>query len=448
MEEKSPISLRKWLSRRLAILTFVALGIVCTVVYISTNLSLQSRQEALLHQKREVIEHLVAEFTAKKDFNTLDHKLTDFFYGRSEFFLRLFVEGTEGPVNIYGEQHQETASSNLKRLSFSIPSPVNSSEQMIAELFLDTTSDVKLRAALAWTLFSCALIGALVVSFLGDFIVRKSLSPLKLLRYQATQISPDNINQRLDENNLAEEIKPLVVQFNALLDRLERAYIQMEGFNADVAHELRTPLANLVGETEFALAAKRPVNEIYDILGSNLEELQRMTAIINDMLLLSNADRGAKARYVHMSNLHELISEVSDYHEAEALEAGVLFKITGDAIAKVDRSLIQRAVSNLISNAVRYSDKDSEVLIKISSENENLVKISVCNYGIEINEIDLTRLFDRFYRSDSSRTDNANHHGLGLAIVSAIARMHGGQPFVESALGHTQIGFTISKHTS
>src|SRR5690606_19603370 len=108
-------------------------------------------------------------------------------------------------------------------------------------------------AVLAWTLFSCALLGALVVSLLGDFIVKKSLNSLKLLRNQAAQISPDNINQTLDEDNLPEEIRPLVVQFNALLGRLERAYIQMEGFNADVAHELRTPLANLVGETEFAL---------------------------------------------------------------------------------------------------------------------------------------------------------------------------------------------------
>ena len=222
----------------------------------------------------------------------------------------------------------------------------------------------------------------------------------------------------------------------------------MEGFNADVAHELRTPLANLVGETEFALTAKRSTDEIYDILGSNLEELQRMTAIINDMLLLSNADRGAKARYVHMSDLHELVSEVSDYHEAEALDASITFKITGHAIAKVDRSLIQRAVSNLISNAVRYSDKNSEVLIEISSEKDSFIKISVRNQGIAIDENDLTRLFDRFYRSDSSRTDNANHHGLGLAIVSAIARMHGGQPFVESLHGKTLIGFTISKHTS
>ena len=111
----------------------------------------------------------------------------------------------------------------MKRLNFSIPSPVNPSEQMIAELFLDTTSDVKLRAVLAWTLFSCALLGALVVSLLGDFIVKKSLNSLKLLRNQAAQISPDNINQRLDEDNLPEEIRPLVVQFNALLGRLERA---------------------------------------------------------------------------------------------------------------------------------------------------------------------------------------------------------------------------------
>src|SRR5690606_28819727 len=138
----------------------------------------------------------------------------------------------------------------------------------------------------------------------------------------------------------------LVVQFNAVLQRLESAYVQMEGFNADVAHELRTPLATLVGETEVALAAKRPKSVLYDILGSNLEELQRMTAIVNDMLFLSQAGRRVRIRSGRALSLGGLIKEVLDYHDAEAMEAGVTLKLEGDMAAWVDRSLFQRAISN------------------------------------------------------------------------------------------------------
>ncbi|KAG1245845.1 hypothetical protein G6F65_021005 [Rhizopus arrhizus] len=146
---------------------------------------------------------------------------------------------------------------------------------MPAELFLDTTPDVRLRVMLAWPLFACALVGAIVVSVIANVLVRRALHPLHEVARQAALISPDRIGERLGEEGLAQEIKPLVLQFNAVLQRLERAYVQMEGFNADVAHELRTPLATLIGETEFALAGNRSTFELRDILGSNLEELQR-----------------------------------------------------------------------------------------------------------------------------------------------------------------------------
>ncbi|AZS77395.1 MAG: heavy metal sensor histidine kinase [Achromobacter sp.] len=435
-------SLREWLSRWLAIQTFVALGLVCVVVYVATNLNLTYRQQALLEQKREVIEHLADEFAIKGDLSALEHKLNDFFYGKSEFSLRLVIKGK---ISVYGEPKVAANDSSRIHVVFSLPAPSEPDRRMTAELFLDTTPDVRLRVMLAWTLFACALVGAIVVSVIANVLVRRALHPLHEVARQAALISPDRIGERLGEEGLAQEIKPLVLQFNAVLQRLERAYVQMEGFNADVAHELRTPLATLIGETEFALAGNRSTFELRDILGSNLEELQRMSAIINDMLFLSQADRGAKARAIHVLSLREITEEVLEYHEAEALEAKVSLTLIGDQPGEVDRSLYQRAVSNLVTNAIRYSKPDSVVTVSLGKNEDGQVSIAIHNVGERIEEQHLPRLFYRFYRSDSSRTSDANHHGLGLAIVAAIARMHGGTPFVNSDETGTTIGFSISE---
>ncbi|KAG1388244.1 hypothetical protein G6F59_016042 [Rhizopus arrhizus] len=170
-----------------------------------------------------------------------------------------------------------------------------------------------------------------------------------------------------------------------------------------------------------------------------------MSAIINDMLFLSQADRGAKARAVHVLSLRDISAEVLEYHEAEALDARVRLTLIGDQPGEVDKSLYQRAVSNLVSNAIRYSTPDSTVTVSLEKSEDGQVRVAVHNFGERIEEQHLPRLFYRFYRCDSSRASDANHHGLGLAIVAAIARMHGGMPFVHSNETGTTIGFSISE---
>lgn len=389
MRPRTSVSLRLWLSSWLAIQTFLALGTVCIVVYVLTNMNLSLRQEALLQQKRVVIEHLVDEFSSKRDFSALDHKLTDFFYGAPEFMLKL---GIDNAVYAYGVPDEKAEVENRRKLIFSRTSPSAPGMKMNAELYLDTTADAQLRTMLAWTLFGCAFVGALVVSIIGDVLVRRALCPLKQVGEQAAVLSADRIGARLDERGLAVEIKPLVVQFNAVLQRLESAYVQMEGFNADVAHELRTPLATLIGETELALAGKQTTAQFRNTLESNLEELQRMTAIVNDMLFLSRTGRDVRVRSEFIFSLNGLVKEVLEYHEAEALEADVLLRVEGDRAAHVDRPLFQRAVSNLISNAIRYSTPKGEILVAIVVD-EREVRITVHNSGEPIEDHHLPRLF-------------------------------------------------------
>lgn len=439
MPAPRPRSLRRWLTRWLAILTFAGLGLVCVAVYWATNRNLSIRQEALLAQKMEVIRHLVEENAAKGDSASLRHKLEDFFYGRPDFSLALEIDGARV---VYGGPGDGEAGHG-RHINFALPVPGSPGGSTNAELVLDITSDLHLRAALAWTLFACALAGAIVVSAIGTRLVRRALAPIDELGRQAARLSPDRIGERLDESHQAEEIRPLVYQFNAVLQRLERAYVQMEGFNADVAHELRTPLATLIGETELALSGKRPEAVLRDILGSNLEELQRLSGIVNDMLFLSQADRGAQARGSWTASLAQVLSEVADYHEAEAMDADLSFAVSGEAAAHVDRPLLQRAVSNLVSNAVRYAHRGTRIDLLIDRGDEG-IRIAVRNHGDPIGQEHLPRLFYRFYRMETARVFDANHHGLGLAIVAAIARMHGGRPFACSEGGVITIGFWIA----
>ncbi|MDF8364553.1 heavy metal sensor histidine kinase [Achromobacter anxifer] len=439
---RHPKSLRRWLSRWLAIQTFIALGLVCAAVYYATNLNLASRQEALLQQKVEVVRHLVEENAASQDSTRLRHKLSDFFYGRPDFSLVLEIDGERVYYGSPIAGDDDTA--HERRIAFSLPLPGAPGDAMNAELVLDISSDIRLRRALAWTLFACALAGAIVVAAVGTLLVRRGLAPLDALGRQAAQLSPDRIGERLDESGQPTEIRPLVRQFNAVLQRLERAYVQMEGFNADVAHEMRTPLATLIGETELALSTRPSPQALRETLGSNLEELQRIASIVNDMLFLSQADRGAQARGAWQASLAGIVQEVTQYHEAEALDAGVEIAVVGDAPARVDRTLFQRAVSNLVSNAVRYAEPGSVIEVEIARGEPGEVLLAVRNAGEPIPEEHLPRLFYRFYRSDAAREFDANHHGLGLAIVAAIARMHGGRSFARSANRITTIGFSIA----
>jgi two-component system heavy metal sensor histidine kinase CusS len=239
-------------------------------------------------------------------------------------------------------------------------------------------------------------------------------------------------------------LQPLVVQFNALLTRLENAYRQLEGFNADVAHELRTPLATLIGETELALRRQRSVGELREVPGPNLEDLHRLAGLVNDMLFLSKADWGERARRQPVASLAKLATEVVEFHDAALQEAGAAVRVHGDAAGAYDAALLRRALSNLLENATRFAEPESIIDLDIDRAPSGVVRLSVSNTGPTIPAAHLPRLFERFYRVDTAREHGDTNHGLGLSIVAAIARMHGGGTFARSSGGRTTVGLGLS----
>jgi two-component system heavy metal sensor histidine kinase CusS len=341
---RSPRSLGRWLSWWLAVQTFIGLGLVCIIVYVATSLNFSARQDEELRHKQEVIRHLVAEIVTQDDLVILRHKLDDFFFGHTD--LRLRLVSNAGTV-IYGATPADKSPEHQRRIAFDILSPWSRTTVLRAEMVLDTEADAELMRRLAWTLLASALGGAVIVSAGGAWLVRRALAPLHDLAQQAAALAPENIGQSLDGSAQADELQPLIAQFNALLARLENAYQQLEGFNADVAHELRTPLATLIGETELALSRERSTGELREVLGSNLEDLNRLAGLVNDMLFLSKADRGERARRNPVGSLAELAAEVVEFHDAVLQEAGVRVRVRGDAAGAFDAGLLRRALSNI-----------------------------------------------------------------------------------------------------
>ena len=296
--------------------------------------------------------------------------------------------------------------------------------------------------------FTYSLIGVsigamLLVALLGHWIVHFSLRPLERLAREAQSLSPSKLSQRLHSAELPPELSELTASFNGALDRLESAYQQLEGFNADAAHELRTPLTNLIGQTQVALSREREAGELEETLQSNLEELERLRAIVNDMLFLARADQGQRARDRVEVSLAQEIAKTVEYLDFVLDDAGVQARIDGDATIAVETALLGRAMTNLLINAVQHSERSSEIAVEIASDASG-VRVAVHNAGPRIPEEHLSRLFDRFYRLDSARSGSRENHGLGLAIVRAIAGMHGGSVFARSADGINTFGFTLA----
>ena len=441
-------NLSRRLSRSLALQTMLGLGLVCVAVYWGSWLALAQRQQESLEQKQVTVTHLLQQARANRSASSMQHMLSDFLTGHEDMSIR--VSHADGTL-LFEKLHQPLDDVHSARRSFSVmlPAHVDQQAQQVVQvlLMLDRRPDDALLRQLAWILGLAAIASSLLVSLLSAWLVRRGLAPLHSLVEQTRQLGAADLardwQKRLDDSNQPQELRPLIAQFNALLERLAVAYRQMESFNADVAHELNTPLTTLISSCELALRKPRDAGELRDILASNLEDLQRMAGIVADMLFLSHADRGESAHRIQVASLASLADEVVEYHEAALQEADLQVRVQGDAQAQVDARLLRRALSNLLGNATRYATPGSCIEIQISMPQAGQVTLAVQNQGQAIAAEHLPRLFDRFYRSDAARSQADRNHGLGLSIVAAIARMHGGQAFAHSDRSVTRIGLSL-----
>lgn len=269
--------------------------------------------------------------------------------------------------------------------------------------------------------------GIALISLFAWLMTHRGLAPLRNIVKLVQDMSVEHLNTRLPVSSVPIELNDLALSLNAMLSRLEVAFQRLSDFSSDIAHELRTPISNLMMQTQVALSKTRNAEEYSEVLYSNLEEYQRLATMIADMLFLAKAENGLMIPTRTAVDLHKEIEDLFTYYEALAEDLAVGLLVQGQGVVQGDRLMLRRAFSNLLSNAIRYTPRGGAVSVSIAMRANQDVLISFENPGEPIPAEHLSRIFNRFYRIDPSRQRVTEGAGLGLAITRSIILSHGGK---------------------
>lgn len=287
------------------------------------------------------------------------------------------------------------------------------------------------RRDLAWAV----LFGVLFSAVAGAFVARRGMRPLAELTRATDRISASQLHERIAGDGWPKELASLATGFDRMLDRLEDSFRRLSQFSGDLAHELRTPINNLRGEAGVALSQSRTPEEYRRTLESSLEEFERLTRLIDNLLFLARADSPVTDIARSSFDARQSIEAVCEYYEALAEDRGVEMGCEGQGQVHADPVLFRQAVSNLLSNALNYTPRGGRVLVQTGRRAAGGLEIKVSDTGCGIAAEHLPRIFDRLYRADPARSNHPNGAGLGLSIVKSIMALHGGSAEVQSEAG-------------
>jgi two-component system heavy metal sensor histidine kinase CusS len=329
--------------------------------------------------------------------------------------------------------------------SASAPVGLAAAQTDTIQIAVDVSQKEMLLARYRFWFWTILLATFAVFPLVGYKIARHGIRPVEEMATTARHISSTNLRERILAEGYPSELASLANTFNQMLDRLEESFERISRFSADIAHDLRTPVNNIRGEAEVALARARTIDEYRDVLESCLEEAVRLSDLVGDLLFLARAESPLTHLRRERVNVAELLDVVREYYEASAAEGSVsLTTAVADEplIAELDRTLLQRAVGNLVSNALAHTPPGGAVVLR-SNVDSSTIRIAVSDTGVGIPAEALPRVFDRFFRVDSSRSQASGGTGLGLAIVQSIALLHGGNVRISSQPGR---GTTVTLH--
>jgi two-component system heavy metal sensor histidine kinase CusS len=282
--------------------------------------------------------------------------------------------------------------------------------------------------------------GVILAMLLSYLLIRAALRPLRDIAASAGLVTVNRLNTRIPVAHAPSELEALVNALNAMLERVERGFQRLSRFTADLAHDMRTPLSNMRGAAEVALARPRSTDEYESLLASNLEECDRLSRMIENVLFLARAEHPQFVKHMREFDAGQELTRIAEYFEGIADDADVRLQVTGAATLTADLELFRRAVSNLLANAIRYTPRGGEIALDAHAS-ADAVRVTVSNQGQPIAPEHLERIFDRFYRIDPSRSSlpssglsqaSTGSTGLGLAIVRTIMEIHGGTVHAES----------------
>jgi two-component system heavy metal sensor histidine kinase CusS len=296
----------------------------------------------------------------------------------------------------------------------------------------DRTSDAQVEKNFA-LLFIVVLAGGVLASALIAIIVtRRGLQPLRLLTQSLGRIGPDHLKEHIGSGDWPRELQPLTIAFDEMLKRLDDSFTRLSQFSADLAHELRTPIANMLGEAQVALTRDRTAPEYRETIESSVAECERLSRIVDNLLFVARVDAAREPIAGKRFDVRAAVEKIAAFYQTVADDHHVTITCSGDGQIYADPDLFERAVGNLLDNALRFTPENGSIHIALSKGDTDF-EIAVSDNGSGIAAEHLPRIFDRFYRAEPSRgSDGA---GLGLALVRSIVDLHGGSATVESEIG-------------
>jgi two-component system heavy metal sensor histidine kinase CusS len=311
----------------------------------------------------------------------------------------------------------------------------------VVDLALDDSADREALDDFRTNAYIALLAAAVMLALAGALVARQAMRPLERITAATQRLELGRLDDRLEASSWPAELRALAAELARMQTRLSESFERLSQFSDDLAHELRTPINNLMGAAEVALGRPRPPEEYRETLGSMLEEAQRLSRMIDELLFLARAEHPESALGRVPLDAREEAAAVFDYYSAVADEKQIALSIEGAGTVFADRALLRRALGNLLANALRYTPAGGNVRIAIH-ESERETRIEVHDSGAGIEARHLPHLFDRFYRVDEARA-HAEGTGLGLSIVKSIVELHRGTIDVVSEPGR---GSTFTLH--
>lgn len=443
----------------IAMLTFAGVGIY---LYQSLARQLEARDDVELVGKISQIRHLLEETSTVTEIKNDPHRFLDAAAGHVG--LITILKAADGTI-LFQNHTDHTAlpalpiapadhnpdkasigewtlKSGLSARAISAWGALDNSQQQVQIIVARTSLDrMAMLTAYRNEVLAALVSGALLAASSGYLLVRQGLRPLHAIAHQAQLITAQRLDMRLDATAAPNELHVLVQAFNDMLDRLHDSFQRLSQFSADLAHDLRTPINNLMVQTQVVLSHPRTMDEYLASLASNIEEYERLARMVENMLFLARADHAEFSLAKQSLTLNGELRRIADYFEGVAEDAQVQLVVEAGGTLEADPILFRRAVNNLVANAVRYTPAGGVIRLSTQLRSEETA-ITVTNRGIGIEPENLSRLFDRFYRVDQARSDSASSAGLGLAIVQSIMTLHGGRAEVESVV-HEETTFRL-----
>jgi two-component system heavy metal sensor histidine kinase CusS len=336
-----------------------------------------------------------------------------------------------GPGEIASSRDGRDYSARGKLFSLVSTSATAGGHTYALQIAQDRTTDEKFERRFGFLVAAVLVLGMFASAAIGVAVTKRGLRPLASMTRSLKRVAPDRLHERVPPNDWPRELQPVAIAFDDMLDRLEDSFTRLSQFSADLAHELRTPIANIRGEAEVALTRTRSPNEYQAVIESSIAECERLSGMIDNLLFLARAEAAEGQVHREIFDARAAAEKIIAYYEASAEERQVTISGEAEGTIFADPLLFGRALSNLIDNALRHTPEGGRIVISITTS-PNETEIVVRDTGSGIGEDHLPRVFDRFYRADPSRSSEGT--GLGLALVKSIAELHGGTVEIASEL--------------